>query len=395
MFKGGTNTSALTQPHGINVSTTLYGKTVKAGYGIHLVSPDLVWVNDWEEADHPSNATLQNVLGTSGKKKTSKKSGIKFFSAALDLLLEHSPCRGVLSVYYNNTKFAVVPCSSSGFVSGGAFSFTPQSTKSTTTITGTIPGTPFQVTAPNFVSDMNEVKANGVQLQPATFPPGAGQYSVSSGGVYTFNAAQSGDSYSIQYRATTSGSPGTLAAIYAVTVAESFTETFNDYGGPGSITVVGTWDHPLWNESFPVPGRIDAGAYTARRPYSFNWNGSSPTVNVPAALNGLPITVYYGVPAIFKSDGTFFSDTITPLQLLNLEFEQEFASGSEYGAHTDQQIIQPWCAGLGSVRFDLGSANAMPNLNCETIGAFTQWSSGDADVADVITDIITSGPVLP
>src|SRR5262249_30222326 len=160
-------------------------------------------------------------------------------------------------------------------------------------------------------------------------------------------------------------------------------------------------ERPLWNESFAVPGRIDAGAYTARRPYSWNWDGINPTVNVPAALNGKPISVYYGVPAIFKSDGTLLTSTIggvvtaflTPLALLKLEFEQSFGSGAEYGTHTDQQIVQDWIAGLGSIRFDLGPANAMPNLNFETIGAFTQWPNGDADVADVITDVLLSGPV--
>lgn len=397
MIKGGTTTGALTKPHGPSINTSPYGKAVPLIYGLCLASPILVWYNDWETSGHPSNTNLSAVVGSgsSGKKKTSKKSGTKYYSMAMDTVLGHAPLRGVLSAYYNNQKFAVVPCSASGFVSGGQFSFTPLATNSTKTFTGTIPGSPFQITRSDFVSDLNEVEANGVSLQPSAPSPGSGQYNVSTSGVYTFNAAQSGQSVTIKYRATTTGSTATLAGIYAATVAENFSQAFNDYGGPGSVTVYGTWDRPLWNAGFAVPGRIDSGAYRARDPYTWWWDGSSAAVNFPPALNGKPITVYYGVPAIFKSDGSFFSSTLTPLALLNLEFEQDFASGAEYGIHTDQQIIQPWCCGLGSVRFDLSMANAMPNLNMEVIGAFTQWPNGDADVADVIADIVASGPVLP
>lgn len=396
MFKGGTNTSALTQPHGINVSSSVYGKTIKLAYGLCQLSPDLVWYNDWKSAGSPSNANLAAVLGSSGKKKTTKKSGVKYYSAAVDLLLGHAPIAGILSIWYNNQKFAVIPSSSSGFVSGGQFSFTPLAVGGVKTFTGTIPSSgPFQITISDFVSDLNQVKAAGIALSPAGPSPGAGQYNVTTGGVYTFNVAQAGESVTIKYRGTTTGSAATLAGIYAATVAENFSQTFNDYGGPGSVSVFGTWDRPLWNARFAVPGRIDAGAYHARDPYTWWWDGVHATVNFPSALNGKAVTVYYGIPAIFKSDGSLFSATLTPLALLNLEFEQEFASGAEYAAHTDQQIIQRWCSGLGSVRFDLGMANAMPSLNCETIGAFTQWPNGDADVADVIADIVASGPVLP
>jgi hypothetical protein len=396
MIKGGLNTGTMSKPRGINVSSSVYGKAVKLVYGLTQVSPDMIWYNDWKSASHPSNSRLAAVTGQgSGKKKTSKKAGIKYYSAAIDLLLGHAPMRGVLSVWFNNQKFAVVPCSASGFISGGAFAFTPVAGNSKVTVTGTIPSSgPYTVTVPNFVSDLNTVKVAGKFRSNATTLPGIGQYSVNTSGVYTFNVADAGLAYSITYRELTSGTAATLAGVYACTVAETFSETFNDYGGPGSVTMSGTWERPLWNKSFPVPGRVDAGAYAARDPYSFTWDGSSHSVSFPSALNGLPVTVYYGVPAIYKSDGTFYSSTITPMALLNLEFEQVMGSGSEYSKHPSQQVVQSWASGVGSVQFDLGPANAMSNLNLETIGAFTQWPNGDCDVADIIKDIIYSGPVL-
>lgn len=395
MFKGGTNTSALTRPHGINVSSSTYGRTVRQIWGLALASPELVWYNDWRSGNTTSNTTLAALTGQSTSKKQNKKANPTFYSTALDLLLGHAPLLGVLSAWYNNQKLAVIRCSASGFVSGGAFSFTPVAASGLGTFTGTVPSSgPYVITVSGFVSDLNNVVVAGHALQPAAPAPGAGQYSVDASGNYTFNVAQAGGAVTIHYRKTTSGSAATLVSIFAATVAETFSQTFNDFGAPGSQTVYGTWDRPLWNAAFGVPGRIDSGAYRARDPYTWWWNGSSATANFPTALNGKPVTVYYGVPAIFKSDGTFFSATLTPLEVLNLEFEPDFASGAEYVNHPDQRIQQKWCCGLGSVRFDLGMANAMPNLNMETIGAFTQWPNGDADVADVLTDIVASGPVI-
>src|SRR6266850_3917940 len=43
---------------------------------------------------------------------------------------------------------------------------------------------------------------------------------------------------------------GTLIEIFAVTVAEAFSQTFNDYGGPGLESFSGTWQRPLWNDVF-------------------------------------------------------------------------------------------------------------------------------------------------
>lgn len=398
MFKQ-TNTSALTKPTGPNIGQSAYGKTIKLVYGLALVSPDLVWLNGWGAGDKPSNGNLAQVLGASGKKKTTKKSGTQYYFAATDCVLGHAPIAGVLSAYYNNLKLAVRISSESGVVSGGAFSFTPSGGASEEVISATVSGPSFQFTASNFVADRrvhDDTLGSYLTRSDPSLPPGPNEYTVTSGGLYTFNATQGGHALKIDYFHTVGGTTATLAGILAVSVHENFTQTFNDFGGPGSVTVFGTWERPLWNERFPVPGRIDAGAYTARRPYSWNWNGSSPTVNVPAALNGFPITVYYGTPVIFKSDGTFFSDTLTPLALLNLQFEEIFASGTEYGTkYAAQQIQQNWVAGVGSPKFDLSVANAMPNMNLETIGAFTQWPSGDADVQDVITDLVSSGPVLP
>ena len=550
MLKGG-SANAQIAPRGIRISSSVYGKTIKLAYGLVKVVPDLIWYNDWKSSGSPSNPRLLQVVGGATTKKGSKKGNVKYYSAAIDLLLAHAPIAGVMSIYYNNQKLNVQRCSASGTISGNSFSFTPQASQSLTVVTSTVPGTPYIITVANFVSDNQSSQNNtGVydnthgrwlQSADATLPPGPGQYTVDYSGNYTFNAAQSGDSVNIHYRSSTSGAAGTLAAVFAATVNEpipgaqvqlslgsnllangdfelgpntqpapSWT-TYRDhaqwaYGGyaysgtraygvlptamsvsnpaiqynqtlavtPGQayrlsgamlcnslatgaaillqfytsgnvfisqsgissgsqqwtfktadITVPATaakmqivlvnanttaacyydavslqqvvylgghWDRPLWNKAFPVPGIPDSSAYSARDPYSFSWDGTSSAITFPdSSLNGKPITVHYGVPIITKSDLTFYSSTITPLTLLNLEFEPACGQGSEYTNFVSQQDINNWCAGVGSIKFDLGTSDALPNMELEVIGTMTVWANGDAYVADIITDIVTSG----
>jgi|SRR5579864_451380 len=75
-----------------------------------------------------------------------------------------------------------------------------------------IPATPFQITVINtasFVLDMGVTYAqSGIALVPVTSPPAQGQYSVSSAGVYTFSAADSGVQIVISYGY--NGAPGDL-----------------------------------------------------------------------------------------------------------------------------------------------------------------------------------------
>jgi uncharacterized protein DUF2460 len=68
-----------------------------------------------------------------------------------------------------------------------------------TTYSGTIPSSsPYQVTISNWISDLANVKANGVSLTLTSGSPASGQYAVASG-VYTFNSAQAGQTLSIAY----------------------------------------------------------------------------------------------------------------------------------------------------------------------------------------------------
>ena len=96
----------------------------------------------------------------------------------------------------------------------------------------------------------------------------------------------------------------------------------------------------------------------------------------------------------YTNDSNQTAYTYDPMAEMNLEFEPYLACGSEYVNHPDQQIPYNWVSGLGSPKFDLGEANSFPEHSFEVGGAFELWPSGDCDSADIITDLIMSGPLI-
>jgi putative tail protein len=404
MIPTGKTNPSLTKPHGIAGSGGAYDSVITYAGGLVQLPLKLAWYNGWGGHGSDVNPRLMAVTGGSAKKKSGKKSDTTYYSAAVDFILGLAPVRGVLSFWYNNQKFICTILGASGTIGtdpggsgNGYFAWTPSGTDSKTTYSGTVPGSPYQVTVPNFVADMNRVKVNGIYLVAAEpgSSPGIGQYTVDNAGHYEFNVAQAGGTLSIEYRKLSSGGSALLAGVVAAVVHETYTASFDDFGGPGPVDVAGTWEQPLWNADYPVPGRIDAGAYRARDPYSY-WQAidGSAKLYFPAALIGKPVTVYYAVPQILKSDGSFYSDDITPSQLLNLELEPQFGEGAQYTQWPTQQIVNPFAAGMGCTDFDLGASNAVPNLLAETISAFTLFPNGDGDVVDFLTDLVKSGPTL-
>lgn len=401
MIKGGMNTASHTQTaQGVQINNSAYGKAVRLIYGLTNTGPDLIWYNGWGSSDAPVNPRIGVITGVGEQsKKEDKKSNVRYYSCAVDFLLGHAPILGILNVWYLNHKLTVLHSSASGVINNGQYSFTPIGGDSKVEYRPEIPrSAPYQIQVEGFVANFDVKLASTKILFQEAAPdtvPGPYQYTVTNSGLYTFNQVDSGKQVIIRYyKQNISGSPGLLAGIYAAVIHEDFTATFTDFGNPNAVTQHGTWQRPLWHAAFAEPGNISAGAFRARDPYTWWWDGHTPTAYFPQDLNGKRCTVYYGVPMIHKSDGTFYTSSETPLQLLNLEFERILGTGSEYTYYPDQQVKQSWVSGLGSLLFDLGMSNAIPNLNFECIGAFTQWPNGDCDVADVIKDIAFSGPIL-
>ncbi len=199
-------------------------------------------------------------------------------------------------------------------------------------------------------------------------------------------------------------------AVIAVTQTRTYDVTFNDYGGQGSQHLTGSYDQPLWNSAFNGPDPCNTSAYSIWWPWVYKWlPGAGTTVVLPYLANAFvdgTINVYYAAvdpngSAYTKSNTGAKNTSEIPISALRLEWETILGQGDEYALAglASQQIEYPWFAGVMSPNIDLGASGAIPNINIEQMGSFVLYPDptldtmgGDADYADMITDIFTSGP---
>lgn len=197
-------------------------------------------------------------------------------------------------------------------------------------------------------------------------------------------------------------------AVLGVTITLTYDVTFDDYGGQGPVHLTGSYEQPLWNAAFNGPDPCNTNAYSVWWPYVYKWlPGAGPVVQIPYLGNefiGGDVHIYYttgdpNVAKLARQNGVTASET--PLSVLNLEWETILGQGDEYelAGLPDQQIEYPWFAGVMSPNIDLGASGAIPNINLEMMGSFAVYpdqtletAGVDADFADMITDIFTSGP---
>src|SRR6202789_2790542 len=176
-------------------------------------------------------------------------------------------------------------------------------------------------------------------------------------------------------------------AVVGVSMSQSYSVTFNDYGGTGPVTLTGSYEIPVWNELHVGPDPTGNSGYR-NWPYCYRWQasyGAELFVDAPELLDAT-ITIYY---AQLMAATSF----LPPLQKERLGFEPSLGSGTEYAdaGLSSQQIIYPMYAGVESSSIDLGSGGVIPQLQAEVQGKWGLYSAGDADFADIIEDIFKSG----
>lgn len=183
-------------------------------------------------------------------------------------------------------------------------------------------------------------------------------------------------------------------AVIGVTVDTTYSETFNDYGSPGSQSFSGTFETPLWNSAFIGPDPTNSSVYR-NWPYVYEWTPQmGNTIYLPMACGGPfgnPIVAPYNITIYYAQLASTLRYT-SPSAYLRLTFEPTLADGPEYGStYAAQQVLMPPYAGAGSATYDLGSAGAIPDNRVEVQGAFAVYPTGDVDFADIIEDMIKSG----
>jgi hypothetical protein len=176
---------------------------------------------------------------------------------------------------------------------------------------------------------------------------------------------------------------GTLIQIIAVTLAQAYSVTFNDFGGPGSTSLSGTYSKALWNASQAYYDRSSqiAVAGGGRAPYTFTRTPSisaSTTLSIDAGLNGATVTVYFMYVTAAQN---------LPLGLVRQTFESLLGSSHAVA----EPIVYEDVGGIAAPQCDLGTSGAPPQLRYETLG----WGSGspnsDVNPADVI-QLLIMGP---
>lgn len=129
-----------------------------------------------------------------------------------------------------------------------------------------IPGTPYQITVapPNtgtFAADLGVfLSATGVQMTRVASAPAAGQYSVSTAGVYTFAAADTTKSVAISYEYTSNSTAGQVFSLSNEVMG--YTPSFsmllqNSFDGKNMVVklnkaVSGKLNVPLKNDDFAL-----------------------------------------------------------------------------------------------------------------------------------------------
>lgn len=177
-------------------------------------------------------------------------------------------------------------------------------------------------------------------------------------------------------------------AVIAVTLEQTYSETFNDYGDPnGSRTVSGSWEVPLWNELLagPDPTNNTAPQYY---PYTYRWQPSyGNTVYVDGFNDGPNILTF----KVYYAQLTAATSNQPPTSRLRLTPEPILGDGPEYADFPSEQIQYPWYFGLGSPDIDLGSTGTIPQLNAEVQGKYSLYPTGDCDFTDMIQEVAKSG----
>lgn len=208
---------------------------------------------------------------------------------------------------------------------------------------------------------------NGYEGAPGTSDP----FSFSQ----TFTLAGPATSFSF----TISNNPTPVTNIIGVTVQQNYSVTYNDYGGPGSITLSGTTQLPVYNNLFPAPNNGTwANAAIPYATFNSTYANTSGTVVFPTSQSSVTFTVYYRCTAQVTG--------LPPLTYLGIQFERQLGSGTE-----GSPITYPEFSGFGMVNWNMQSANVLPNFDMEPYALFGYGQHQDVNPADIIIDLICSG----
>lgn len=371
----------------LNAAT--YGQTIPTIIGMTRSAILVIWA-----------ANLRK--GHSGKK--GKKKGPPTYVENCDFMLGSNPIEGVLSVWSNNTNRYTIGYASHLFSGGLVGSYTVPDAHFYFVI-----GVTVEVEVINTANDYgNPVAPNGIAVMDAAVGdlPLAAGYAPGD----TFNVVGGGGTGGIGSVVTVDGFGAPLTVAIEAAGTGYFRHAFNCIttvitgSGNGNLKVnveeVGTYvdltqEYPLWNAAQHGPDLANAAGYRWY-PYIYSWRPSDgATVTIQAVGSGAAIPNNRGNVRVYYAQLNSNSHLQPPITFNRMTFEQSLGNGTEYSdaGLTSQQIIYPFYAGLGSSDMDLGTTGLLADWRVETKGSHCLYSTGDADFADMIEDVIKSGQI--
>jgi hypothetical protein len=331
-------------------------------YGRNRVVANLIWTGDFQ------SVAQQNPGGKGfGGKDATQFDYLTAFQGALCA----GPIAGVPNIWASNGRLTIEGAAETYTVPSGGGSYTVANASLYAFDQGTASAQAYSVTANDYGSP-GPVTMSGTQQVPlelVTGTPGAGQYSQSSG-VYTFSAADAGQTITISYN-------------FSLYVLEEQEDYLIPNTGPYEVTVQ---YQPYFKEDFGVIF-VDTGVALTVGSGPGQYTVSSGNYFFNAANFGRPIAISYS-----WDNSQYATDPTATLQIAVLEGTQGQAPWSYMTSkHLSQALGYSGIALVCSPALDCGPSATIPQYNYEVIGPYSQGGGiQDANPADCITDILTN-----
>jgi hypothetical protein len=215
MFGGGGSSKPIAQQqptiHALRIQTSVYGQVIPIVYGTARIAPRLIWYGDFRAIAHTSTQKVGGKGGGGGKTTTTTQ---YTYQAAVEMALCEGQIEGVASVWDTKGNRKTNKTAQSAVIPTTPFQV--QATGVFIADLGVTQVVAYSFTAFDYGDDLYGVGRGRSGNETITFvkvasSPAAGQYSVTAGGLYTFNTADVGKTVTLNFIGVNTGTSTPLA----------------------------------------------------------------------------------------------------------------------------------------------------------------------------------------
>ncbi len=369
---GSSSQQPVTKYNGILTNESILGTTIPLVYGQQRVSWKLLWFGDFTAQ---KDANSGGKGGGSGLGKGKGQATYVYYASVLGAVCQ-GPCNALIDVYSTNGKFEYQMVTEE-YIIGGDYTYTVANNTTFTADAGVYWEEIFGYTVNDYGSPA-PVNLTGTYNTPyyaTTSSPGVGQYTIDpTTGMYTFNAANAGQTVYITY------------AYYEAQLISSEIGVV-PASSPYQITVQnqGEFKADEGVVYYPSGTALTAVGGTPTTKGTYNPNGGNYLFSAADAGLGINISYLY-------QDYNTAQDKNAP-STLNLTFIGGQVGQSPWSYLTStfpgQDLGYSEICCVGSANMYLGYGATLPQYNFEIAG-YAQFGAGivDACPSDCIEDIL-------